>query len=142
MGARSAGGAPRDGSFGELLGELTDASAQLVRDEVRLVRAETVESLAALKHGVVVLGVAIVLGLGALGTALACAVMVLAEYVLDGRTWLAALLVAVVFGIVAFICAWRGASSLSGAKLAPRETAESIKETAKWLKHPTKSAAR
>jgi uncharacterized membrane protein YqjE len=129
-------------SVGELLNELTDGGTQLVRDEIRLARAETVESLLTLRRGVVWLGIGAAVALFATGAAVAALVMLLSRYLLDGRTWLAALVVTVVLGAIALLCAWRGRSALSAASLAPRETATSLKETAAWLKHPTRSVAR
>jgi hypothetical protein len=133
--------APRR-SVGELLNELTDGGAQLVRDEIRLARAETVESLVTLRRGAIWLGVGAGVGLCAAGAAVAALIMVLSQYLLDGRTWLGAVVVTALLGVIAALCAWRGRSSLSGSSLAPRETATSIKETAAWLKHPTRSAVR
>lgn len=129
-------------SVGELIGDLTDGSAQLVREEIRLARAETTESLMALKSGAVVLGTGLVLGIVALGAGVSALIMAMAEYLLGGRTWLAALIVAGVLGIVALILAVRGTGKLAAANLAPRETATSLKETATWLRHPTRSDGR
>lgn len=129
-------------SVGQLLGELTDGGAQLVRDEIRLARAETVESLLALRRGTtqVAVGVAIALCGGA--AAVAGLIMVISTYLLDGRTWLAAFIVSVIFGGIGWVFVWRGGRSLSASSLAPRETATSIKETAAWLKHPTRSVGK
>ena len=129
-------------SLGELLNELTDGGAELVRDEIRLARAETVESLISLRHGAVLLGIGIAFALVAVAVGVACAIMVISQYLLGDRTWLAAFIVAVVLGAIGWLCVARGGRSLAGSKLAPRETATSIKETAVWLKHPTRSAVR
>jgi uncharacterized membrane protein YqjE len=129
-------------SLGELLGELTDGGAELVRDEIRLARAETVESLLTLRRGAILLGIGIVFALCAAAAGVACLIMVLSQYLLGERTWLAALIVAVVLGLVGWLCMWRSGRSFSGSGLAPRETATSIKETAVWVKHPTRSAVR
>jgi len=129
-------------SLGELLGELTDGSAELVRDEIRLARAETVESLLTLRRGVILLGIGIAFALCAAAAGLACIIMVISQYLLSDRTWLAALIVAVVLGVIGWLCMWRSGRSFSASKLAPHETATSIKETGVWLKHPTRSAAR
>ncbi len=129
-------------SFGELIGELTDGSAQLVRDEIRLARAEMAESMLSLRHGVVVLAVGIALGLFGVAAALTGVVLLLSRYLLDGRTWLAALLVGGVLLIVAAVLSRRGAAAVSATRLAPHETAISLKETAGWLKHPTRSDGR
>jgi hypothetical protein len=129
-------------SVGELLNELTDGGTQLVRDEIRLARAETVESLLTVRRGAIWLGLGAGVGLCAAGAAVAALIMVLSQYLLDGRTWLGAVIVTALLGVIAALFAWRGRSALSGSNLAPRETATSIKETAAWLKHPTRSAVR
>lgn len=129
-------------SLGELLNELTDGGAQLVRDEIRLARAEAVESLLTLRRGAVMLGIGLTLALLAAAAGAASLIMVISQYLMGDRTWLAAIVVAVILGVLAWVCAWRGSRSFASSKLAPRETATSIKETAVWLKHPTRSAAR
>lgn len=140
MAAPSLPQTPTDRSLGELLRDLSDGTAQLVRQEIRLARTETVEALLGLKHGTVLIGAGIAFALCAGGATVAFLVLVLSRYLLGGRTWLGALIVAVVLDIVAWICVRRGATALSATHLAPHETATSIKETASWLKHPTKSA--
>jgi hypothetical protein len=139
MAAPSLHQTPSDRSLGELLRDLSDGTAHLVRQELRLARTETVESLLDLKHGTMLVGTGIAFALCAAGATVAFLVLVLSRYVLGGRTWLAALIVAIVLDIVAWICVRRGASALTANRLAPHETATSIKETATWLKHPTRS---
>jgi uncharacterized membrane protein YqjE len=129
-------------SLGELLNELTDGGAELVRDEIRLARAETVESLLTLRRGAVLLGIGIAFALCAAAAAVACLIMVVSQYLVGDRMWLAALIVAVALGVIGWLCVWRGGQSFTGSKLAPHETTTSIKETAAWLKHPARSAAR
>jgi hypothetical protein len=129
-------------SLTELLGDLTDGGAQLMRDELRLARAETLESLLRLRRGAVLLGIGVGLALCATAAGVSGLIMVVSLYLLDGRTWLSALIVAVLLGIVGWICVRRGGNTLSASSLAPHETATSIKETAEWLKHPARSALR
>ncbi len=131
---------PSDRSITELLRDLSDGTAQLVRQEIRLARTETVESVVELKHGSVWIGGGVGLALAASGALIAFLISALAQ-ALGGRTWLGALVVAIVLGIAAWFCLKHGISALSAARLAPHETATSIKETAEWLKHPTRSAA-
>ncbi len=130
-----------DRSIGELLHDLSEGTSRLVRQEIRLAKTESVESILELKHGSVMLAMGGALALCAGGAAVACLILVLAEYVFAGRSWLAALVVAVVLGVIGLIVIKRGVGAIGAAHLAPRETATSIKETAEWLKHPTKSAA-
>ena len=142
MGARVVGDIASRRSLGDLLNELTDGSAQLVRDEIRLAKADTVESLLALRRGAVLLGIGIAVALCAAAAGLAGLIMAISRYLLDSRTWLAAIIVAMILGVIAWLTVWRGSRSLSGSSLAPSETATSIKETAEWLRHPTRSVIR
>jgi hypothetical protein len=129
-------------SIGALLNDLTDSSTQLVRDEIRLARTETAESLVAIKRGAVLMGIGAAVGLFAAGAGVACLIMVLSTYVLGGLTWLAALIVAVVLGLIGAVCVWRGRAAIPEPGDALRETTTSIEDTASWLKHPVKSVVR
>ena len=129
-------------SVSDVLQDIFGNVQEIVRSEVRLARAETVESLMAMKRGAVWLGIGIAVALCAAAAGVAFLIIVLSEYALDGRTWLAALIVSLVLGVIAWICVWRGGHALSGSSLAPHETATSIKETAAWLRHPTRSVVR
>lgn len=132
---------PIDRSVGELLVDLSDGTAELVRKELQLARTEAVESLMSLRRGGVMVGIAAALGLCAAGATVAGLVLVLSRYVLGGLTWLASLVVAVVLGIVAVVCLRRAQSAFTAAKRPPHEAASSLKETVEWLKHPSRSAA-
>lgn len=132
---------PVDRSIGELLVDLSDGTADLVRKELQLARTEAVESLMSLRRGGVMLGIAAGLGLGAGGAGIAFLILVLSRYVLGGLTWLASLIVAVMLGVVAMVCLRRAQSAFTAAKRPPHEAASSFKETVEWLKHPSRSAA-
>lgn len=132
---------PVDRSVGELLVDLSDGTADLVRKELQLARSEAVESLMSLRRGGVMMGVAAALGLSATGATVAFLILVLSRYVLGGLTWLASLIVAVVLGVVAVVCLRRAQSAFTAAKRPPHDAASSLKETVEWLKHPSRSAA-
>lgn len=142
MDARLVGEIGSRKSLGDLLNDLTDGGAQLVREEVRLARAETIESLLTLRRGAVLLATGLAIAICSAAAAVASLIMVISRYLLDDRTWLAALLAAVVLGVAGWICVWKGRRSLSASRLSPHETAMSIKETTEWLKHPARSLAR
>ncbi|MGI8508482.1 MAG: phage holin family protein [Gemmatimonadaceae bacterium] len=131
---------PQDRSIVQLLHDLSDGTAQLVRQEIRLARTETFESVLGLKRGSVWVGGGVGLALAGSGALVAFLILAIAQAV-GGRTWLAALIVAVVLSLAGWLCLKHGMSALSATRLTPHETATSIKETAEWLKHPTKSAA-
>lgn len=130
-----------DRSLGDLLRDLSDGTAQLVRQELRLARIETAESLHRLGGGAAKLAAGLVVAIGAMGAAVACIILALSRYALGGLTWLSALIVAVVLAVVAALLARAGAHALSLSSLVPDETTSSLKETAEWLKHPTTSDA-
>jgi hypothetical protein len=64
---------------------------------------------------------------------------------LDGfvPNWLAALIVALVYGALAALLYMRGKEKLADVgSPAPRQTIETLKEDVEWAKHPTTSAER
>jgi hypothetical protein len=127
--------------IGELLGELAQGGAHLVRQEARLVRLEVAGLLRLVGVGTaqVVLG-GVLLLLGAL--ALLVGVILLAgDQWLQDRYWLAALLV---FAVLAGVAAWMGARGrrlLSPERLMPDETAATLKEDTEWLRRQLRSGA-
>lgn len=130
-----------DRSLRELLGDLSEGTAHLIRQEIQLARTETVETLHALGERATRLAFALALGACAAGAAVTAVILFMSQYVLEGRTWLAALIVAVVLGLVAGWLSKTGTRDFSPLALLPNETTTSIHETAAWLKHPMKSDA-
>ncbi|GEM_PF-667327 len=124
-----------------LVRELADGSADLVRQEVRLIRLEIGSLLASVARGSV--GVAtgsVFLLLGGLAF-LAGIIFLIGEQWIVGRVWLAALIVFVVASAVALIVGSRGARLLSPSQLVPSQTAASLKEDKEWLKRQLTSDA-
>jgi len=115
---------PATASTGELVGQLGEQLNKLVRDEVRLARAEVTQKAKRLGLGAGLLGGAglvAILGLGALVTA---AILGLAD-VLPG--WLAAVIVAVVLFAVAGVLALLGKKDVQqAAPPLPTETIASV----------------
>ena len=127
------GGLPRE-SFGELLGELANNSAALVRDEIELAKQEMREKVTVLSSGAITIVIGGLLGLVALLTLAAAAVAGLA-HVMD--TALAALLVGVVLAAVGGGIAFAGIGRLKRTSLKPRQTMETLEEDKEWLKQLT-----
>jgi Putative Actinobacterial Holin-X, holin superfamily III len=127
------GGIQRE-SFGELLGELANNSAALVRDEIELAKQEMTEKVSGLRSGVVTLAVGGLIGFVALLTLTAAAVAGLA-HVMD--TGLAALLVGVVLAIVGGSITFMGIGRLKRTNLKPEQTIETLEEDKEWLKRLT-----
>ena len=127
-----AGGAGGDDrSIGQILGDVTHNLTTLVRKEIELAKTELkAEATQAAK------GAGVLAGAG-VGAHLALIFVSLAFMFLLDRVMpidLAALLVAVVWGIVAAVLAARGRTQLKTVEPGLPTTTESIKEDAQWLK--------
>jgi uncharacterized membrane protein YqjE len=132
----------RSRSFGELLRELANGSADLMRGEVKLARLELSAIAANVARGTVQValgGVLLLLG----GLALATGVVLLVgdQWLPRDRYWLAALIVMVMTGGLAAFLAKRGLAQLSPSQLAPDQTLETLKEDKEWLKRQLTSGA-
>lgn len=120
-------------SIGELLKRVTDDTTELVRQEVALAKVELRESLATLSQAATKAG----LGLGlALAGVLALTAFLIAGLgsLLDGRYWLAALIVGVVFLAIGIVMARNALSDVKRRGLLPDQTADSMRRTAAWAK--------
>lgn len=131
----------REQPLGEVLKQTTQDAADLFRAEVALAKAEVREKGQQLGAGAgLVIGGA-VFGLAALGALTAFLIMLLAEWLDSG--WAAALIVTVLWAVVAAILALAGKSRIQkAAPPAPTETTQSVKEDVQWVKTQTQSGRR
>jgi MFS family permease len=130
----------RDRPIGELLKELSTQTATLVRQEIELARAEMVEKGKAAGMGAGMFGGAGLFGLLAAGALTACLILAL-DSAMPG--WLAALIVAVVYGAIAAVLALSGKKKTQeAAPPVPEQTVETLKEDVEWAKTRTGSAGR
>lgn len=130
-------------STGELLRRLSEQTSELVRQEIRLARAEMTDKGRRIGVGAGMIGGAGLIGLLALGTLTAAVVLALAT-AMDG--WLAALIVGLIYAITA------GALALTGKERAkeasppvPEQAIEEAKETKEdvtWATKRTRSVGR
>jgi MFS family permease len=124
----------------ELVKQLADQTTALVRAEVELAKAELSEKGKRVGVGAGMFGGAGVLGFYAFGALTAAAVLALATAVAG---WLAALIVAAVYGAVAGVLALTGKKQVQEATpAAPERTVETVKEDVEWVKQSAKSARR
>jgi uncharacterized membrane protein YqjE len=131
---REANGDPalRDQSVAELVKQLTEQTKTLARQEIELAKAELGEKGKKVGIGAGMFGGAGALGFYALGALTACAVLALATAM---AAWLAALIVAVVYGALAGVLALNGRKQVQeGAPPIPEETIETVKEDVRWTK--------
>jgi hypothetical protein len=135
--------APReaDKAFPALLRELGDEIGTLVRQEIALAKVELSEKLKPAEAAAGMFSGTVVLALGAFGALTTFLIAGIAALGLP--VWAAALIVTVVYGIVAFVLAQTGKKKMKeAAPLVPEQTAQTVKEDIEWAKTRAKSGAR
>jgi uncharacterized membrane protein YqjE len=131
----------REESIAELVKRLADQTNTLVKQEIELAKAELTEKGKIAGAGAGMLGAAALVGLLAAGALTACLIALLATAI--DHTWLAALIVALVYAAIAIPLALRGRDRIREATPpAPEKTIESVKEDVEWAKTRTRSATR
>ena len=124
-------------SLPELLKQLSQETTQLVHQELELAKAELQQKGRQAGMGAGMFGGAGALGLAALGALTACFILALDAVV---PAWLAALLVAVVYAIIAFVLVKQGQARVRRATPpVPTQTIETVKEDVEWAKSQMRS---
>jgi uncharacterized membrane protein YqjE len=121
-------------SFGELLGQLANNSAALVRDEITLAKQEMRENMKSLRSGIILTSVGALIGLLAVLTLTAAAVIALADVV--GPAY-SALIIGGALALVGGIIAMVGVGQIKRTSLKPEQTIETLEEDKEWLKELT-----
>ena len=138
MPERDGGTAVHEQSVSELVKQLSEQTSALARKEVELAKAELALKGKRAGIGAGMFGGAGLLGLFALGSLTACVILALATAV---APWLAALIVAVVYGAIAGALALSGKSKVQQATPpVPEEATESVKEDVQWAKTRAQAA--
>jgi uncharacterized membrane protein YqjE len=136
----ASGADPREQSIGELVKDLATETSTLVRQEIDLAKAEMTERGKQAGKGAGILGAAALVGLLAAGALTAC---LIAALDLAMATWLAALVVTVVFGAIAAALAMIGRKQIQeAAPPVPEQAIDSVKEDVQWAKTRTRSATK
>jgi uncharacterized membrane protein YqjE len=130
----------RERPFGELLKQLSEETTQLVHQEIELAKAELTHKTKQAGIGAALFGAAGAIGLLALAALTTCFILALDAAM---PAWLAALIVAVVYGAVAAVLALRGRAKVRQAvPPVPEQTIETVKEDVQWAKTQMPSAKR
>ena len=121
--------------LGDLLGDLATNMSNLVRQEVALAKVEITQKA---KHvgrnvGYLVIGGAV--AYAALLAIIAAIIILLAKVLPD---WGSALIVGVVVGVIGWLLIGKAMMALQQTDLTPRETVETLKEDATWMKQQIK----
>jgi len=121
--------------LGDLFGDLASEMSNLVRQEVALAKVEVAQKAKYVGRNVGYLVVGGAVAYVALLAIVAAIIMLLAKVLPD---WGAALLVGVVIGVVGWLLIGKAMMALQKAELTPRETVETLKEDATWMKEQIK----
>ena len=136
-GDAGAGGDLREWSLPELLKRLSSETTRLVHQELELTKAELQQKGRQAGAGAGLFGAAGAIALAALGALTACFILALDNLM---PAWLAALMIAVVYGAIAAFLALRGRDKVKQATpLVPEQTIETMKEDVEWAKTQMRS---
>lgn len=119
-------------SLGDLFTELASNTGTLVRQEVALAQAEITKKATDVGKNVGFLVVGGAVGYAAALALIAALIIGLSNFI---PAWAAALVVGVVVGVIAFLLISSALAALKKTDLTPRETVETLKEDAEWLKN-------
>ena len=129
-------------SLGDLFSELAAETSTLVRQEVSLAQTELTQKATSVGKDVGFLVAGGAVGYTALLVILAAVVIVLTQLIssLSGwqiitSAWIAAAIVGLAVGIVAYMLVTSALAKLKNTELTPRQTVETLKEDAEWLKN-------
>jgi len=121
--------------LGDLFGDLATEMSNLVRQEVALAKVEVGQKAKYVGKNVGYLVVGGAVAYAALLAVIAAIIMLLAKVVPD---WGAALIVGVVVAGIGWLLVGKAMLALQRADLTPRETVETLKEDATWMKERIK----
>jgi uncharacterized membrane protein YqjE len=132
--------APDERPVAELLKDLSEQTSTLVRQELELAKLELTEKGKRAGLGAGMLGGASLVGLYALGALTAAIVLILATTM---TAWLAAVIVAAAYGLLAAGLALAGRSHVKQATPpVPEQATRSVKEDVQWAKAKAQQARR
>ena len=121
--------------LGDLFGDLATEMSNLVRQEVALAKVEVTQKAKYVGRNVGYLVVGGAVAYAALLAILAAIIMLLARVI---PNWGAALIVGVVVAGIGWMLIGKAMMALQQADLTPRETVETLKEDATWMKQQIK----
>ncbi|HEU4836403.1 MAG TPA: phage holin family protein [Pyrinomonadaceae bacterium] len=121
--------------LGDLFGDLASDMGSLVRQEVALAKVEITQKAKYVGRNIGYLVVGGAVAYAALLAILAAIIMLLAKVV---PGWGAALIVGAVVGGIGWLLIGKAMLALQQTELTPRETVETLKEDATWMKQQIK----
>jgi cytochrome c-type biogenesis protein CcmH/NrfG len=119
-------------SFGELLGELSEDVSTLMRQEVRLARAEMSQTLRRTTTDAVKLGAGALVALA--GGLTVVAALVLGLIALGLAAWVSALIIGALLGVIGYVMLRNGLQDLKRVDPTPHRTVETLRDDLQWVK--------
>ncbi|MGE5091867.1 MAG: phage holin family protein [Bacillota bacterium] len=119
-------------SFGELLGELSEDVSTLMRQEVRLARAEMSRTLSRATTDAVKLGAGALVALA--GGLTVVAALVLGLIALGLAAWVSALIIGALLGVIGYVMLRNGLQDLKRVDPTPHRTVETLRDDLQWVK--------
>lgn len=119
-------------SLGDLFSELATETGTLIRHEVALAQSELTEKAARAGKNIGYLAAGGAVAFTAVLALTAAAILILSIWM---PAWLSALLIGIVAGIAGYLMISSALEGLRRTDPMPRETIETIKEDAEWLKN-------
>ena len=119
-------------SLGDLFSDLAAHTAKLIKQEISLVQVELAHKVSNAGRNVGFLAAGGILAFAALLVLLAAAVIILSNIL---PLWLATLVVGASVGAAGYFIVTSALEQLKKIEWAPRESVDSIKEDAQWLKN-------
>lgn len=127
----------RDEPIAELLKRLSNETTHLVKMELELAKAEMTQKGKQAGLGAGLLGGGGIAGLMALIALTLTLIFLLDTFM---KTWIAALIVTVLWAAIAGVLALKGKNELQDVNPAPEQTIETVKEDVEWAKTQKPSA--
>ena len=121
--------------LGDLFGDLATDMSNLVRQEITLAKVELTQKAKYVGRNVGYLVIGGAIAYAAMLAIIAALIMLLAKYV---PHWGSALIVGAVVGGIGWLLIGKAMAALQQTDLTPRETVETLKEDATWMKQQIK----
>lgn len=127
--------------IGDLLRQLRDDTTRLVREEVALAKAETIEKMPALFRNIAYLAAGALVGYSALLLVLLSFGWALRQFFIsrgmsEGMSmFLGLLIVGIVVGIISAVLISKAVAALKQTTLAPQKTVQTLKEDKEWVQN-------
>jgi Putative Actinobacterial Holin-X, holin superfamily III len=121
--------------LGDLFSDLASEMSNLVKQEVTLARVEMTQKAKRVGKNVGYLVVGGAVGYAALLAVIAAVIMLLDRFM---PAWGASLLVGIIIAGISWLLIGKALNALQETEITPRETVETLKEDAAWMKQQIK----